>query len=86
MTRFAFVDAQKASYDVAVLCRLLKVSRSGYYAWVARPPSARAVADDVLTIQIRDAFDTNRKATVRLGSMPSCPMPTSTSVASGWRG
>ena len=61
MTRFAFVDAQKATYDVAVLCRLLKVSRSGYYAWVARPPSARAVADGVLTIQIRDAFDTNRK-------------------------
>jgi len=30
VTRFAFVDAQKASYDVAVLCRLVKVSRSGY--------------------------------------------------------
>jgi len=61
VTRFAFVDAEKANYGVAVLCRLLKVSRSGYYAWVARPPSGRAVADGVLTAQIQDAFDANRR-------------------------
>jgi putative transposase len=61
VTRFTFVDREKALYAVAVLCRLLKVSRAGYYAWVARPPSAREVADDVLTTQIQDAFDANRK-------------------------
>jgi putative transposase len=61
VTRFAFVDAERASYDVAVLCELLKVSRSGFYAWVARPPSPRAVADAVLTAQIQKAFDANRK-------------------------
>ena len=61
MTRFAFVDAQKALYDVAVLCRLLKVSRAGYYAWAVRPPSKREVADVVLTAQIQAAFDANRK-------------------------
>jgi putative transposase len=31
-----------------VACRVLKVSRSGYYEWLRRPPSARAVADDAL--------------------------------------
>ena len=61
MTRFAFVDAEKARYPVASLCRLLKVSRAGYYAWATRPPSARAVADEVLTTQIRTAFDDNRQ-------------------------
>jgi hypothetical protein len=60
VTRSTFVDREKAYYAVAVLCRLLKVSRAGY-AWVARPPSAREVADGVLTTQIRDAFDANRK-------------------------
>nr|WP_222273294.1 IS3 family transposase [Modestobacter marinus] len=61
MTRFAFIDREKAHHDVAVLCRLLKVSRSGFYAWLSRPPSARAVADAVLTEQIRTAFDDNRR-------------------------
>jgi len=61
VTRFAFIDREKAFHDVTVLCRLLKVSRSGFYAWLSRPPSARAVADEVLTTQIRTAFDNNRK-------------------------
>ncbi len=61
MTRFAFVDEEKALYAVAILCRLLKVSRAGYYAWASRPPSAREVADGVLTAQIQAVFDGNRK-------------------------
>ena len=60
MTRFAFVDQERAHYDVTVLCRLLKVSRAGFYAWLARPPSPRSVADGVLTEQIRAAFTDNR--------------------------
>ena len=61
MTRFAFIDREKAHHDVAALCRLLKVSRSGFYAWLSRPPSALVVADEVLTTQIRTAFDDNRR-------------------------
>jgi putative transposase len=37
-----FIDAEKASYPVSMLCRVLKVSRSGYHAWKDRPPSKRA--------------------------------------------
>ncbi len=36
-----------------MLTRVLGVSRSGYYAWRARPPSARTQADHALSIQIR---------------------------------
>ena len=46
---------------VTALCRLLKVSRSDFYAWLSRTPSARAVANAVLTTQIRTAFDDNRQ-------------------------
>jgi transposase len=33
----------------------------GLHAWLSRPPSARAVADEVLTVQIRAAYDDNRR-------------------------
>jgi len=36
VTRVAFVDREKALDAVVVLCRLLKVSTSGYYAWASR--------------------------------------------------
>jgi putative transposase len=39
---------------VAVACRVLRVSTSGYYDWRERPGSARAVQDQALTVQIRE--------------------------------
>lgn len=61
MTRFGFVEAEKALLPVALLCRLLKVIRAGSYAWGHRPPSARAVADEVLTLQIETIFEADRR-------------------------
>jgi len=57
---FAFVEAEKAHFPVATLCRLLGVSRSGYYAWRKRPPSARAWADQDLTRRIRAVHEQSR--------------------------
>lgn len=39
------------------MCRVLRVQRSGYYAWKANPKSKRALADDVLLASIRQSFD-----------------------------
>ena len=58
---FEFVDANQASFEIAVMCRVLGVSTSGYYDWRRRPPSARAVADEVLTEQIRALHDQSRQ-------------------------
>ena len=43
--KFAFIDAESAQWPVALLCETLDVSRSGYYAWVARPEAPRVAAD-----------------------------------------
>jgi putative transposase len=51
--RFVFVEAERALYPVGLLCLLLSVSRSGYYAWRGRPTSQRAIADRALTAEIR---------------------------------
>jgi transposase InsO family protein len=53
--RLAFIHAEKAQFPVAALCRILGVSRQGYYASVKRRPSARARADAELQEQVREA-------------------------------
>jgi len=47
------VKANQASYPVSMMCRLLEVSTSGYYAWLKRPPSKRSREDAILTDRIR---------------------------------
>src|ERR1019366_1690054 len=49
---FQFVSENRARYPITVMCRILGVSPSGYYAWVKRPSSARALMDAGLTAKI----------------------------------
>ena len=42
--KYAWISEHCDSYPVAMLCDVLNVSTSGYYAWLDRPPSARACA------------------------------------------
>ena len=58
--RFAFIDVEKASYPMRVLCRVLEVSRSGYYTWRFRKPSSRNLEDERLRPKIVEAFKTGR--------------------------
>ena len=56
--RFAWIDAKKAHYTVAELCKALQVERSGYYAWRGRGESARDIANRKLVVEIRASFAT----------------------------
>ena len=57
---FGFIAAKKAEHSIQIMCRVLEVSRSGYYAWAGREPSARAREDQRLTLRIRELFKLRR--------------------------
>ena len=48
------MKANQAIYRVRTMCRVLEVSRSGYYAWLKREPSARAQANAELLEAIQE--------------------------------
>ena len=75
--KFAFVHAEKAYFPIAALCRLLGISRQGYYAYATRPPSARTVVDQQLGTQVRQVFEASEE---RYGS----PRILKALRASGW--
>jgi transposase InsO family protein len=58
--KFTFIDAEKATWPVEVLCRILGVSRSGFYAWKARPESNSAKADAKLSTMIAASHSRSR--------------------------
>ena len=59
--RFGFIQTEKATYPVRVLCRTLLVSASGFYAWCRRGLSLRAQQDAALKVEIRAAHAASGK-------------------------
>src|SRR5438105_945004 len=58
--RFTFIAARKAEHTVTILCRCLRVTRSGFYAWQRRPESMHAREDRRLTVLVRASFEESK--------------------------
>jgi putative transposase len=56
------IDAEKANYKIAWMCRLLRVPRSSFYAWRHRAESAAAVRRRELAVHVRRVFEAGRGA------------------------
>jgi putative transposase len=59
--RYVFIRAEKVRYPIASLCRVLRVSRSGYYHWSKGDRSVRELRDAELLDLIREIFKQSRK-------------------------
>ena len=51
------IKANENRFCTGLMCRLLLVSRSGYYAWKRRPPSAREQSNRLLAVEIKRVFE-----------------------------
>lgn len=58
--KFAFIHARLGDYPVTCCCKVLQVSRSGYYAWLRRPTSSQQQRRAELADQIREVHQSNR--------------------------
>lgn len=58
--RYELISAEKATFPVARMCRWLEVSRSGYYDWSSRVPSAAERRRRTLAALVRAVFDAGR--------------------------
>ena len=56
------MSANQAAFPVAVMARVLGVSKAGFYAWRERTPSARCKADEALLARVRDVHAASRDA------------------------
>ncbi len=54
------IQAEKASFPIALMCRQLELSRSGYYAWEKRPVSQRQQDDELLLEKIKASHRSSR--------------------------
>lgn len=59
--KYGQIESLRQQHPVAVMCRLLGVSESGYHAWRARPPSARAREESRLEAEIQAAHQRTRQ-------------------------
>ena len=51
-----FVAKHRGGWSVAMLCETIGVSRSGFYAWLVRPPSRRSLANEAMAVHVRQSF------------------------------
>lgn len=62
--KYQFIQEQREKYPVRVLCQVLEVSESGYYAWgkcQSKEPNRRQEADAELTTQLERSFEQSRQ-------------------------
>lgn len=58
--KFDFIASKEVAFPVETMCRVLEVSRSGYYAWKKRPEPARKTQDAQLAAEIAGTHKRSR--------------------------
>jgi putative transposase len=84
--KFGFVDEHRHIWPVRLMCTVLGLSVSGYYAWRSRVESPRAAANRVLLEDIRRIHRESSGTLARRGYTPCCATAAAELVVPGSTG
>ena len=59
--RFQFISDNREQFNLSAMCRVMSVSRSGFYEWLSRPVSKRSQEDQALKADIRVIHEKSRQ-------------------------
>jgi putative transposase len=59
--RYACIRAHEGEFEIALMCRVLQVSRSGFYAWKKRPASRRAHKDEEILAVVQSVHEESQE-------------------------
>ena len=59
--KFEFIDEHRGEFGVSAMCRVLDVTRQGYYQWLARPVSAHDLRDAELAAEVAEVYEEGRR-------------------------
>lgn len=54
--KYRFINEHRHEFRIAAMCRVLRVARAGFYAWLHKPMSDRDIEDQRLLGLIRDSY------------------------------
>ena len=84
--KYAFIVAERATFPVRRLCRLIGVAASAFYAWLRRGPSKRLQDEASLVAEIREIFEQSGKTMAAHVFTPSCVREDAVSAGKGLPG
>lgn len=59
--KYGFIHTHRSRYGVGKMCRILQVSRSGYYDWIDRPESKRSIENRMLVTKIKKSHELSKE-------------------------
>jgi putative transposase len=59
--RYLFIKEHRGQFSVSAMCRVLKVSSSGYYDWSNRKESMRSQSNRTLTVEIKRIHEESKQ-------------------------
>ena len=51
--KYAWIKKQRDSYPIQTMCRVLQVSKSGFYKWLSATPSPRVQRSETIKADVR---------------------------------